>query len=61
VTGAGVSKQAKALLRLLVEDLRVSGRRKIMPAYRVVTDTVCALPRSVGGTGLEPARPRFRC
>jgi hypothetical protein len=26
------------LLRLLVKDLRVNGRREILPTYRVVTD-----------------------
>jgi site-specific DNA recombinase len=47
-------RQAKALLRLLIKDLRVNGRREILPTYRVVTDAVCALPSSVGGDGIEP-------
>jgi site-specific DNA recombinase len=53
-------KQAKALLRLLIKDLRVNGRSEILPTYRVITPEVCALPSSVGGTGLEPDRPHFR-
>ncbi len=50
-------KQAKALLRLLIKDLRVNGRSEILPTYRIVTPEVCALPSSVGGTGLEPVTP----
>ena len=50
-------RQAKALLRLLIKDLRVNGRSEILPTYRVVTPEVCALPSSVGGTGLEPVTP----
>jgi site-specific DNA recombinase len=53
----GNPKQTKALLRLLIKDLRVNGRSEILPTYRVVTDAVCALPSSVGGTGLEPVTP----
>ena len=47
-------KQAKALLRLLIKDLRVNGRSEILPTYRILTPEVCALPSSVGGTGIEP-------
>lgn len=43
-------KQAKALLRLLINELRVNGRAEILPTYRVVTPEVCALPSSVGRT-----------
>src|SRR5437868_3557 len=50
--------QAKALLRLPNKDLRVNGRNEILPTYRVVTDTVCALPSSVGAAGIEPATSR---
>jgi site-specific DNA recombinase len=50
-------RQAKALLRLLIKDLRVNARSEILPTYRVVTPAVCALPSSVGGTGLEPVTP----
>ena len=47
-------KQAKARLRLLIKELRVNGRSEILPTYHIVTPEVCALPSSVGGTGLEP-------
>jgi site-specific DNA recombinase len=57
VVGAGDPKQTKALLRLLIKDLRVNARKEILPTYRVVTDAVCATPSSVGGTGLEPVTP----
>jgi site-specific DNA recombinase len=50
-------RQAKALLRLLIKDLHVSARSEILPTYRIVTPAVCALPSSVGGTGLEPVTP----
>jgi len=40
-------RQAKALLRLLIKDLRVNARSEILPTYRVVTPAVCALPSSV--------------
>jgi site-specific DNA recombinase len=50
-------RQAKALLRLLIKDLRVNGRSEILPTYRIITPEVCALPSSVGGTGLEPVTP----
>jgi hypothetical protein len=50
-------KQAKALLRLLIKDLHVNGKSEILPTYRIVTPEVCALPSSVGGTGLEPVTP----
>jgi chromosome segregation ATPase len=50
--------QAKALLRLLIKDLRVNGRSEILPTYRVVTPAVCALPSSVGAGGIEPPTSR---
>jgi hypothetical protein len=31
---AGDPKQAKALLRLLIKELRVNGREEILPTYR---------------------------
>jgi hypothetical protein len=45
-------KQAKALL--LIKELKLNGRSEILPTYRVVTPEVCAVPGSVGGTGIEP-------
>jgi hypothetical protein len=50
-------RQAKALLRLLIKDLRVNARSEILPTYRIAMPAVCALPSSVGGTGLEPVTP----
>jgi hypothetical protein len=53
-------KQAKALLRLLIKELRVNGRSEILPTYRIITPEVCALPSSVGLTGQlsnPPANP----
>ena len=47
-------RQAKALLRLLIKDLRVNARSEILPTYRVVTPAVCAPPSSVERTGIEP-------
>ena len=48
-------QQAKALLRLLIEELRVNGRREILPTYRFVTPAVCAMSEKVGRAGIEPA------
>jgi site-specific DNA recombinase len=39
---AGEPEQTKALLRLLIKELRVNGRSEILPTYRVVTPEVCA-------------------
>jgi hypothetical protein len=49
-------EQAKDLLRLLVKEIRVHNRRRILPIYRVPA-AVRAIPRKVGGTGLEPVTP----
>jgi site-specific DNA recombinase len=51
-------KQAKALLRLLIKDLRVNGRSEILPTYRILTPEVCALRSSVGAPGIEPGTSR---
>ena len=48
--------KAKALLRLLIEELRVNGRREILPTYRIVTPAVCAMSEKVEGAGIEPAQ-----
>ena len=58
LVSTGDPKQTKTLLRLLVKDLRVNGRKEILPTYRVVTDAVCALPSSVGAPGIEPGTSR---
>ncbi len=51
-------EQTKALLRLLIKELRVNSRSEILPTYRIVTPEVCATPSSVGAAGIEPATPR---
>jgi hypothetical protein len=42
-------EQAKELLRLLVKDIQVHDRRRIIPTYRIPA-TVRAIPFKVGGT-----------
>jgi site-specific DNA recombinase len=49
-------EQAKELLRLLIKEIRVHNRRRIVPTYRVPA-AVRAMPTKVGGTGLEPVTP----
>jgi site-specific DNA recombinase len=51
---AGEPEQTKALLRLLIKELRVNGRSEILPTYRVVAPKVCATTSSVEPAGLEP-------
>ena len=53
----GEPEQTKALLRLLIKELRVNGRSEILPTYRVITPEVCATTGSVGRAGIEPATP----
>jgi hypothetical protein len=55
VIANGDPKQAKALLRLLIAELRVDSRNEILPTYRVIDPSVCAPTRSVELAGLEPA------
>ena len=47
-------EQAKELLRLLIKEIRVHNRRRILPIYRVPA-AVRAIPRKVELAGLEPA------
>jgi site-specific DNA recombinase len=54
VLAAGSPEKTKALLRLLIKELKVNGRAEILPTYRVVTPEVCATPSSVERTGIEP-------
>ena len=49
-------EQAKELLRLLIKEVRVHNRRRIIPTYRIPA-AVRAIPSKVGGTGLEPVTP----
>lgn len=55
VIAAGDPDQAKALLRILVAELRVNSRSEILPTYRVGAPVVCAQTSSVELAGLEPA------
>jgi site-specific DNA recombinase len=55
VIAAGDPKQAKALLRLLIAELRVNSSNEILPTYRVIDPSVCAPTSSVELAGLEPA------
>jgi site-specific DNA recombinase len=48
-------QKAKALLRLLIQELRVDGRARIQPTYRLITPEVCATSEKVGRAGIEPA------
>src|SRR6266496_5057611 len=58
VIDEGDPQKAKALLRLLIDELRVNGRREILPTYRLVTPEVCAMSERVETAGIEPAPPR---
>ncbi len=55
-------EQAKDLLRLLIKEIRVHNRRRIVPTYRVPA-AVRAIPSKMELAGLEPATPwvRSRC
>jgi site-specific DNA recombinase len=61
VIADGESEQAKALLRILIVELRVNGRHDIQPTYRVITPDhtttagVCATSGKVETAGIEPA------
>jgi hypothetical protein len=50
----GEPEQAKALLAILIADLRINSRAEILPTYRVGTPVVCAPTSSVEPTGIEP-------
>ncbi len=51
----GEPEQAKALLAILVAELRVNSRNEILPTYRVGAPVVCAPNSSVEPAGIEPA------
>jgi site-specific DNA recombinase len=55
IIAAGNPEQAKELLRLLIKEIRVHNRRRIVPTYRVPA-AVRAIPPKVEGAGIEPAR-----
>jgi hypothetical protein len=44
-------EQAKALLAILIIELRVNSRSEILPTYRVGAPMICAPNSSVGETG----------
>jgi hypothetical protein len=48
-------QKAKALCRLLIDELRVNSRAEILPTYRLVTPEVCAMSEKVEAAGIEPA------
>jgi site-specific DNA recombinase len=48
-------QETKPLLHLLIDELRVNSRAEILPTYRLVTPTVCAMSEKVERAGIEPA------
>src|SRR6202044_876918 len=44
----GEPEQTKALLRILIAELRVNSKTEIQPTYRIVTSGVCATSEKVG-------------
>jgi hypothetical protein len=61
VIDAGERNRRKRFCACSSKKLRVDGRKEILPTYRVVTDTVCALPSSVEPAGIEPATSCMPC
>lgn len=59
IIAAGDPNQSKALLRLLIAELRVNRASEILPTYRVVDPSVCAPASSVELVGLEPTTSRL--
>jgi hypothetical protein len=52
-------QKAKALLRYLIAELKVSSRAKSQPTYRVITGTVAQCPKSGRNQTLrKPPVPR---
>jgi len=60
VVDEGDPQKAKALLRLLIDELRVNSRSEILPTYRLVTPEVCAMSEKVEAAGIEPAEDSDR-
>src|ERR1700737_198943 len=48
VIASGDPDRAKALLRILIAELRVNSRSEVLPTYRVGAPVVCAQASSVG-------------
>ena len=61
VASEGDPRKAKALLQLLIEELRVNSRAEILPTYRLVTPEVCAMSEKVEAAGIEPASAAAPC
>lgn len=55
----GEPQKTKALLRILIKELKVNGKSEILPTYRVVTPAVCATSGSVEEAGIEPAQGSY--
>jgi len=54
VLAQGEPEQTKALLRILIAELRVNSKTNIQPTYRIVTPGVCATSEKVETVGIEP-------
>jgi site-specific DNA recombinase len=54
VIANGEPEQAKALLAILIADLRVNSWAEVLPTYRIGAPVVCAPTSSVELVGLEP-------
>jgi site-specific DNA recombinase len=54
VAARGEPQKPKALLQLLIDELRVNSRAEILPTYRLITPTVCAMSEKVERIGIEP-------
>ena len=52
----GEPEQTKALLRILIAELRVNSKTDIQPTYRIVTPGVCATSEKVETVGIEPTQ-----
>ncbi len=50
----GEPEQTKALLRILIAELRVNSKISIQPTYRIVAPGVCATSEKVETVGIEP-------
>jgi hypothetical protein len=55
VLAQGEPEQTKALLRILIAELRVNGKTSIQLTYRIVAPGVCATSEKMGRAGIEPA------
>lgn len=55
VIAQGEPEQTKALLRILIAELRVNSKTSIQPTYRIVMPGVCATFEKVETARIEPA------